>query len=661
MHCNWFGIKLFAFVKAIRVGISAYVIATLLCVPIVLASGESLYTYGGAITSIQSEPFWGDTHVHTNLSIDAFNYGNRSLGPEEAYRFAMGEVVSSSSGKLAKLRRPLDFLVVADHASNMGVMNNLHMSVKSKFGPLSMKWRKALDRLSREEISLEDSVAITNGIAKEGFLDAEVAGVQLKKSIWLKNIEVAEKFNNPGVFTTLMGFEWTNIFFNLHRVVIFGDDIDRVGQTVPFSQYDSSDPEELWAYLEDYVTSTGGDALAIPHNSNLSQGVMFATETAKGKPFSTDYSARRVRWEPLVEVTQIKGDSETHPTLSPKDEFSNYEKFSSFAGNRYRYESVKRSRGISDYDSWIRKNEDVNDGDWMRTYEYVRSALKLGLQEKNRIGINPFQFGMIGSTDSHTSLSTADENNFWGKLADAEPHENRLMGPWRPGQKLTKYGWEMSSAGYAAVWAEENTRKSLFAAMKRKEVYASTGPRIRVRFFGGWNYDVKDAYKPNLPEIGYMKGVPMGGELANAPEGKSPTFLIQAVRDPIGANLDRIQVVKGWYSKAGKLNEKIYNVAFSGGRYESKSGRMQAVGNTVDVEMAEYTNTIGDAELAVVWRDPDFESSEFSFYYARVLEIPTPRWTAYDAKNFGLRDIPKEVPMTTQERAYTSPIWYSPE
>ena len=466
---------------------------------------------------------------------------------------------------------------------------------------------------------------------------------------------LADKHNNPGIFTAFIGYEWTQLFYMAHRVVIFKDDARKANMVMPFSQYDSNDPEDLWAYLSDYEETTGGDVLAIPHNGNLSSGIMFALEDANGNAISENYAKVRSRWEPLFEVTQMKGDSETHPLLSPEDAFANYETWTQDVPFFYNPEVVKR-REYSDYQHWIGKEWRGEDASWMRPYEYARSALKLGLQQQAAINVNPFKFGMIGSTDAHTSLATADEDNFWGKLVRVEPSDGRIS-------KLLHepvINRSNRAAGYAAVWAEENTRESIFSAMKRKETYATTGPRMTVRFFGGWDYQSDDALKPDLAKIGYRKGVPMGGDLTSPPRGKSSSFLIRAVKDPDGANLDRVQVIKGWHDKNDELHEKIYNVVLSDSRKKNWRGQIKSVGNTVNIPDASYTNAIGDPELAVVWQDPDFDKGELAFYYVRVLEIPTPRWPAYDAKFFGIKDIPEQLPMVTQERAYTSPIWYSP-
>ena len=450
--------------------------------------------------------------------------------------------------------------------------------------------------------------------------------------MWDEVCANADRHNDPGVFTAFIGYEWTPATQdpkspNLHRNIIFEGGADQAGQVLPFSIQDSRNVEDLWAYLKDYEDRVGGQVLAIPHNGNLSAGVMFGPNDYDGQPITTEYAKTRSRWEPIYEVTQYKGDGETHPILSPTDEFAAFERWdvAGFFGERpANWEEQKRR-------------------------EYARSALKIGLDQQVKLGVNPFKFGMIGSTDAHTSLSTADEDNFWGKLAFYEPSPYRL-----------KRSWHFSASGYAAVWATENTRESIFAAMKRKETYATTGPRMTVRFFGGWDYASDDAVRHDLARIGYAKGVPMGGDLTHAPEGKSPSFLIRAVKDPDGANLDRVQVIKGWRDEKGELYEKVYNIALSDGRKEGRSGRVKPVGNTVDVQDASYTNSIGDPELAAVWADPDFNRDELAFYYVRVLEIPTPRWTAYDAKYFGLKDLPEEIPMVVQERAYTSPIWYTP-
>ena len=580
--------------------------------------------------------YWGDTHLHTNLSLDANGMGNKTLGLDEAYQFAKGFPITTENGDVAQLTRPLDFLVIADHAVNMGLLraayNNDSILLESEKGR----------NLHKTINSVQDSAK--DGYFWEWFED-DLISEKLQKTVWSEVTTSADRHNSPGNFSAFIGFEWTSSWSaenpaSIHRVVVFSDGKEKANEIMPFSRLDSQDPEDLWEFMEGYEREYKGEVLAIPHNSNLAVGQMFSLQDANGDIFDEDYIKRRSRWEPLVEVTQYKGDSETHPLLSPNDEFADYETWIGWEGKRI--------------DTPLSQEQIKN-----LPKDYVRSVLKLGLNEQSRVGLNPFKVGLIGSTDSHTSLAASDEDNYWGKTAVDNPSSTRMEVALMPWAKKSK-AWEFASSGYAAVWAQENTREALFASMKRKEVYGTTGPRITVRFFGGWNYKSNDAFKPNLATIGYKNGVPMGGDLTAAPANQSPAFLIRAVKDPDGANLDRVQVIKGWHDEEGQLHEKIYNVALSDDRKENRKGKVKPVGNTVDIPDASYTNTIGDPELAVVWEDPDFDANELAFYYVRVLEIPTPRWTAYDAKYFKLKNLPKEIPMVTQERAYTSPIWYTP-
>jgi len=423
---------------------------------------------------------------------------------------------------------------------------------------------------------------------------------------------------------------------NLHRVVIYRDDADRVRQIIPFTASDSENPEDLWTSLEAYEKKTGGQALAIPHNGNVSGGMMFALTTFEGKPLTKAWADARARWEPLYEITQMKGDGEAHPMLSPNDEFADYETWDkiTIGGSPNKPENFP--------------------------FEYAREALKNGLALEEKLETNPFKFGVIGSTDSHTSLAAAEEDNFSGKHAGIEPSAERMKHPVAKVQDTVVMSWETAAAGYAGVWATENTREALWDAMKRKEVYGTTGPRMLVRLFGGWDFTEKDAGTRRPAEVGYTKGVPMGGDLTTAPDGKAPTFLVAALKDPIGANLDRYQIVKGWMDAEGELHEKVYDVVWGGDRQPGADGKLPPVGNTVDVAEATWTNTVGATELIKVWTDPDFDPKQKAFYYGRVIEIPTPRWTAYDAKFYGLEDLDPAIPMVTQERAYTSPIWYTP-
>lgn len=579
--------------------------------------------------------YFGDTHLHTSLSGDAFGFGNK-INDVDALRFARGDEIMSAGGLQVKLSRPLDFLVVADHAEAYGALIAVYAgypevmsSAKSKrWNAMMNEGGKASFRAVMEMIqSLSDKSVPLELVDKKFF-----------RSVWEKHTAVADQYNEPGTFTSFQGYEWTSHpgGNNLHRVVIFRDKADKVNQILPFSAMDSENPEDLWKWMEAYEEKTGGSILAIPHNGNLSSGTMFDVETFKGKRLSKAYAESRMRWEPLYEVTQIKGDAETHPFLSTDDEFA-------------------------DYETWDKGNLDLSvmKKDSMLVGEYARSGLKRGLKLEQKLGANPFKFGMIGSTDSHTSLATAAEENFFGKHSGKEPTAHRWNHPIFDFNGVKIMGWQQAASSYAAVWAKENTREALFDAMQRKETYATTGSRMTVRFFGGWDFVANDAASRLPADVGYRKGVPMGGDLRQAPKGKAPSFLVAAVKDPQNGNLDRIQIVKGWLDAKGKTQEKVYDVVWSGDRKPGKDGKLPSVGNTVDVKNATWTNSIGTPELITVWADPDFNPKQSAFYYSRVIEIPTPRWTAYDAKRFNV-EMDSKVPMSTQERAYTSPIWYTP-
>jgi hypothetical protein len=575
---------------------------------------------------------WGDTHLHTSYSTDAGMIGN-FLGPEEAFRFARGEIVRASVGERARLVRPLDFLVVADHAENLGLAALIE---ESNPDLLRNAWGRRVHDLVKAGKPMEAYGAWGQEMAKN---EDPLTDDHLTRTIWRRIVEASERYNEPGKFTALHGFEWSSSYKanNLHRVVVFRDSADKVRDLIPFSNYDSPDPEKLWEWMKAYEDRTGGRVLAIPHNGNLSNGLMFDDVTLAGKPLTKKYAEQRALWEPLYEVTQIKGDGETHPFLSPNDEFADYETWDQ--GN---------------LDLSVSKKKD------MLQYEYARSALQIGLELEKKLGVNPYKFGMIGSTDSHTALSTAGEDNFFGKHSGAEPGPKRWEHPMAQVGDKKYEGWAMVASGYAGVWAKENTREAIFDAMMRKETYATTGPRMIVRFFGGWDFTEDDAQNRLPAYVGYTKGVPMGGTLSPAPNGKTPTFLVAALKDSLSGNLDRIQIVKGWVDESGKRQEQVYDVVWSGDRKPGKDGKLPPVGNTVDVANATWTNTIGSPEFITVWKDPDFDPKLRAFYYARVIEIPTPRWTAYEAMRFQVK-MPKEVPMITQERAYTSPIWYTPK
>jgi hypothetical protein len=585
--------------------------------------------------------YWGDTHVHTSYSMDAGAFGAR-LGPKDAYIFAKGNEITTSTGQRAKLSRPLDFIVVTDHSDGFGFFPKLFGGDSKMLAyPQGRRWYDLMHSGQGATAAIEIITSFSQGKMAEGLLP--LPGSSEYRAAWDETIKAAEEANEPGRFTAFIGFEWTSNTGgnNLHRNILFRDNGDKASMVEPYTTQKplgSDNPRDLWKWMADYEQKSGGQVLAIAHNGNLSNGRMFPLiESFTGKPIDREYAQTRAFRERIYEVTQIKGDGETHPFLSPNDEFAGYERWDK--GN---------------LDLSVLKTND------MLEFEYARSALRNGLKIEKELGVNPYKFGMVGSTDSHTGLATADEDNFWGKTSSSEPSPDRATHPFVKTDKAVIMGWEQAASGYAGVWATDNTREALFDAMQRKEVYATTGPRMIVRFFGGWDFDPKDAQSRNPANPGYTKGVPMGGDLSNAPSGKAPSFLVAAMKDPMGANLDRVQVIKGWLDASGQTHEKIYDVAVSDNRKIAADGRCKTpVGDTVDVPNATYTNTIGASELITVWKDPEFGAAQPSFYYVRVLEIPTPRWTAYDAKYFGVT-MPAEVPMKGQERAYTSPIWYTP-
>ena len=631
--------------------------------------------------------YFGDAHVHTVMSMDAAAWG-ASQTPEGAYRYARGEEVTSFKGWKTQLTRPLDWLVIADHSDGYDFYNMVKdgdpLIIKEELGK---RWNELLSKGGEEERRIVAD-EIIKGFGGGGDMPWDVADPAMLGPGWKTTIAAAEAANDPGQFTAFIGYEWSSApgGDNLHRVVIYRDNGDKASQTLPLTMSETKDPEDLWKTLQAYEDKTGGQVLAIAHNGNWSSGQMFAGVKMNGKPLDEAYAKTRMRWEPVYENTQIKGDGETHPLLSPNDEFA-------------------------DFETWDVGNLDFSKGVTIEMLpgSYSRSALKLGLQHEAKIGVNPFQFGQIGAGDSHTGLPGQEERQFMGKSASSEPDAKRWETPFRTSEVGTQSGWSESASGLAAVWATENTREALWDAMKRKEVYATTGTRLKVRVFGGWDFQPGDDQRADFVALGYDKGVPMGGELHGDPQAaavrgafktgkssksemlgflgyskevqgdpdnpakdytgiaaeiarlkKSPTFLVSAMKDPIQGNLDRVQMVKGWHDSKGELHEKVYDIAWSDDRIQDPTtGKLPPVGNTVNIPEATWTNTIGDVQLSTVWQDPDFDADEKAFYYVRVLEIPTPRWTAYDAKRFGVEMGP-EVPMTIQERAYTSPIWYMP-
>ncbi|MFY8075302.1 MAG: DUF3604 domain-containing protein [Sphingorhabdus lacus] len=584
---------------------------------------------------------WGDTHLHTSNSIDAFGFGVK-LGPEEALRFARGEEITSTWGLKAKLERPLDFLVIADHSGGLGATKALYDAPSFLIrDPVLRRWHdemhKGPEGMQRVTAELIDRVG-RNDLPKS-LTDPEKQR-KTSTNIWTGHSSLIERYNEPGKFTAFMGFEYTLMpgGNNLHRVVMFRDGKSRTDQVLPYDPGQGDSPvSQLWDYMDNYEKRTGGKVLAIPHNSNLSNGLMFELVGPGGGPMTAEYARRRAAREPVVEITQIKGDSEAHPFLSPNDEFAGYGTAGWQLGNL----TMQAAKKPQDFAG-----------------EYIREALKRGLSIEAKTGTNPYKFGVIGSTDSHTALATADENNFFGKHSGGEPNGKRASEPQNLGTREGRFGWHYLAGGYAAVWATANTRAAIFDAMMRKEIYATTGPRMTVRFFGGWDFK-SDDLTGNWVMAGYKRGVPMGSDLK--PGKGAPSFIISALKDPIGANLDRVQVVKGWVDASGQMQEKVFDVVWGDAdkRQRSANGKIPAVGDTVNIAKASYSNSIGDPELQAVWSDPEFNASQKAFYYLRILEIPTPRWVLFDAIRYGAKLLPG-TELKSQERAYSSPIWYNP-
>lgn len=610
---------------------------------------EGLYpgpTYSPyAKRNFPSNVYWGDTHLHTGLSVDAGLFGN-TLRPDDAYRFARGEEITSSTGLPVKLGRPLDWLVVTDHTDMMGLATDIQNGTPNIMkSPKGKEWHEgyskggeAAGKAAFDLISHFSQMNIPEELMKD-----YSPGSKVFMGVWEEIIDAAERYNDPGKFSAIIGFEWTSVpkGFNMHRNVLLRDSGIRARMVQPLTTLPpagSTDPLDLYEWLEIYEEKTGGTAFAIAHNGNLSNGWMFPTEkTYSGGKVDKNYVTQVGRWEPQYEITQIKGDGEAHPHLSPDDEFA-------------------------DYETWDVGNLDISElktNDMLKG-EYAREALKQGLKLEEKFGVNPYKFGFGGATDSHTGLATAEEDNYFGKATSVEPSKNRINHPFISTDLGQIDGNMMVASGYTGVWATENTRGGIFDAMVRRETYGTTGPRMMVRFFGGWDFNDNDLRGRTPAFHGYKKGVPMGGDMHGRDAGDAPDFMIYALRDPIGANLDRIQVIKGWLDNDGDLHEKVYDVAVSDGREINAEGRCTTpVGNTVDIDAASWTNTIGASELAIVWTDPDFDADERTFYYVRVLEIPTPRWVLYDKLRFGTK-MPEGTVLTGQERAYTSPIWYTP-
>ena len=600
--------------------------------------------------------YFGDTHLHSSYSFDAFLNNNHSADPDTAYRWAKGQpVIHPYNRARVQIDTPLDFLVVSDHAEMLGVMRAVHEDnfIKEDLGWIGnvKRWysfwlmNRAID--SNTGLQFFSQFLPQNPTIEShsdpvqhpdnNISDLAIFGDTSKTSIlaWHDIVETAERHNDPGTFTSLLGWEWSSIPMgaNLHRIVISPDGAEKGKQFLPYGSDQSQYPEDLWQWLDETQQQTGARFLAIPHNSNISKGYMFDDTTLRGDPITAEYARRRMQWEPVVEVTQIKGDSETRSDFSPEDEFADFENY--------------------DYYIQVGKKNDYK----ASAADYIRPALKRGLSIGQQVGVNPYKFGLIGSTDAHTGLSTSEEGNFWGKMASDSTPETKE----RLGVQMRSNGWNMSASGIAAVWAKENTREAIYAAFKRKEVYATSGPRLRVQMFAGWDFPEGAESSESFSVIGSQFGVPMGGDLtAGDNDGKAPVFLLRAVKDPLGANLDRLQVVKGWVDSAGQQQEKVYNVAWSDDRQLDTSGNLSPVGNTVNLSSGRYDNSIGQPEFSLRWTDPDFGPQQSAFYYVRVLQIPTPRNGLLDSLALELDEPPRGA-KTIQERAYSSPIWYQPQ
>jgi hypothetical protein len=596
----------------------------------------------------EKQILWGDTHLHTNRSFDAFTNRNFSVGPDDAYRFARGLPVEHPGHKArVQLETPLDFLVVSDHAEFLGNIRHLYnVGIPTE----GMGFFQKL-RIWYVQYLIRDAIKKGEGRAffvrqlpepfdtpQEAISEWDLAGSVfprvpiLEDQAWSDIADAAEANNIPGQFSAILGWEYSLIpgGANLHRVVMTDLDGESAKVFQPFGSDDSLYPEDLWAWLDKTSEETGGNFIAIPHNSNISKGAMFDTITIRNEPIGPEYAEIRRRWEPIVEVTQYKGDSETHPVLSPDDPFADFEDYPYY---------IQRD--------WTEYKPQVGD--------FMRSALIRGMQIEREIGVNPYQFGVIGSTDAHTGLAAAEENNFHGKFATDSIPSAKLDG-WSDNAN-SSFGWAMGAQGLAAVWAEENTRESIMQAMKRRETYATTGPRIGLRFYGGYGLDATALEASAFPYES-SGAVPMGGEL-DPKEGSAPVFLVHAMADPKSGTLDRIQIVKGWVDEGGEANEKIFDVAWSSPDRMQADGTLRPVPNTVDLETGTWSNDAGAATLAAEWRDPEFDPALASFYYVRVLEVPTPRHSLLDKLALG-GDVDTRRPDTVQERAYSSPIWYRP-
>tara|TARA_R110001599_G_scaffold353883_1_gene602229 strand:- start:9449 stop:11290 length:1842 start_codon:yes stop_codon:yes gene_type:complete len=578
---------------------------------------------GKAVTNA----YFGAVHVHTSYSFDAYTNGTLT-SPAQAYQWAQGKAIpGGGGGPDLQLKQALDFYAVSDHAEWLGVFKLM----EDPGNPLS-KLPMAADITAKDQNTRMQAFAKVLRDFSSGKANPALNNPQVNKTVWKDIVTTADEYYRPGEFTTFPAFEWSSNpdMRNLHRVVLFQNSENLPGRVL--SSTDSTDPEHLWAWMGELRTK-GATLLAIPHNGNASDGEMFSLQTRDGEPLSEAYIRTRAENEPLYEITQIKGTSETNPALSPNDEFAGFEQWDyTLSADSLRPTHRKGS--------------------------FARQALLDGLSFQVKGMGNPFHYGFIGDTDTHNAAASNEEYNYTGKFAFENNPAHRLEGLSGQPSAQVQQVREFSSGGLAGVWAVENTREAIYDAMLRRETFGTTGPQIKVRFFGGWKYGANDVAGADFVSRGYAKGVPMGGTL-NGPSDKAPSFVVWANKAPDSGNLDRIQIIKGWVDSEGVQQEKIYNVAWSGRRSKNAAGELPAVGNTVDVKKATYSNSIGAAELATLWEDPDFDASQYAFYYVRVLEIPTTRWSTYDAANLGV-DVPGGLAISIQERAYTSPIWYQP-
>ncbi len=609
--------------------------------------------FSAVALSEEKQLLWGDTHLHSTYSSDAFTNGNLTATPDTAYRYAKGvPVVHPGHKARVQIGTPLDFLVVSDHAEYLGVIRSLYLNPMITEG-LTWKeriWTRIVQYLLRDAVDGDSGRELFTSIlpkpsdnavtAMDGWEEDRTSGLiprqpSVEIDTWKLITDAADAHNEPGAFTALIGWEYSLIpgGANLHRIVMADIDAEQAQTFAPFGFDDSSFPSDLWAWLEETSEATGGNFIAIPHNSNISKGSMFDVRDIRGEALDQNYAETRRYWEPVVEITQIKGDSETHPVLSPDDPFADFETYPYYI-----------QREWTDYIP--------------QAGDYIRSALKTGLALQETVGVNPYQFGVIGSTDAHTALPSAEEDNFHGKMAtDSIP--SRKSGGWSDDAKGT-FGWGMSASGLAAVWATENTREAIIAAMRRREVYATSGPRIAVRTYGGLNLPLTALEAATFPDNIDAQSVPMGGEIVGAAAEDRFTLVVEAQADPSGAYLDRVQIVKGWINASGETEERVFDVAWAGSERERADGSLAPVGSSVDIATGMTSNTIGEPSLRTVWQDPEFNRSESAFYYARVLQIPTARHSLLDKLALGDNTLDTRRPDTIQERAYTSPIWYRP-